>query len=143
MGKYNALDVADYIVDKCIGDRCPITNLQLQKILYFLQRYYLQKERDPLFFNEIQAWQFGPVVPDVYYKYCVFGAMPINRTNTKSEIDYADRLLIDPIVEENMSKAPWDLVQETHKPGGAWEIVYDNGRGNHQVISENLIKLRG
>lgn len=40
MGKrmYDALDIAKYIVDKCTVEKCPITNLQLQKILYFLQK---------------------------------------------------------------------------------------------------------
>ena len=73
---YSAMDIARYIVDKCTNDGCPISNLQLQKILYFIQRDYLKKDSQA-YSEEIQAWQFGPVVPDVYYRYCGFGAMPI------------------------------------------------------------------
>ena len=40
-GIYDALDIAKYIVDKCTTEKCPITNLQLQKIMYFLQKKYL------------------------------------------------------------------------------------------------------
>ena len=143
MGKYDALNVANYIITKCKRDGSPITNLQLQKILYFLQREYLQNGVEGLFFNSIQAWQFGPVVPDVYYKYCIFGAMPISRTYGNAQIDASDMEKIDPIIETNICRSPWELVEETHKPGGAWEIIYDNGKGNHNVNPESLIRARG
>ena len=38
-GLYSAMDIAKYIIDKCIDDEMPISNLQLQKILYYLQVY--------------------------------------------------------------------------------------------------------
>ena len=71
---YKAIDVAKYIVNKCIDDGYPISNLQLQKILYFIQRYYLQKD-DQLFDDDFEAWQFGPVIPAVYYKFCGQGVI--------------------------------------------------------------------
>ena len=40
---YKALDLANYIVDKCIKDDAPITNLQLQRILYFIQKDFPQE----------------------------------------------------------------------------------------------------
>lgn len=40
---YDALDVAKYIVNKCTSENRPITNLQLQKILYFLQKQHLEQ----------------------------------------------------------------------------------------------------
>ena len=62
---YSALNVAKYIIDKCTRENYPISNLQLQKILYYIQREFLQ--RGPKAFpEEIEAWQFGPVVPEVY-----------------------------------------------------------------------------
>lgn len=39
---YSALNMAKYIIDKCTKDRYPISNLQLQKILYYVQREFLQ-----------------------------------------------------------------------------------------------------
>ena len=39
---YNALDIAKYIITKCNKDGFPISNLQLQKILYNLQKFFLQ-----------------------------------------------------------------------------------------------------
>ena len=73
---YLALEIAKYIIDKCTKDNCPISNLQLQKILYYIQREFLQ-QGEIAFPEEIEAWQFGPVVPEVYRQYCGFGALPI------------------------------------------------------------------
>ena len=64
---YPVLELAKYIVAKCIKDECPISNLQLQKILYYIQRDFLHKLDRPAFSENIEAWPFGSVVPDVYY----------------------------------------------------------------------------
>ena len=44
-GEYTARDVANYIVKVCAEKNLSITNLQLQKILYYIQVYFLQKEK--------------------------------------------------------------------------------------------------
>lgn len=144
MRLYSATDIADYMIKKCNDEKCPITNLQVQKILYFLQKEYLQNENKPLFSDNIQAWQFGPVVPEVYYKYCALGAMPITRRyNNEVAIDFDDLEKINPIIIEKRAKYPWDLVKETHKSGGAWETVYNQGKGNQNVIPIELIRTKG
>ncbi len=138
---YKAVDLSKYIVSKCVTDGYPISNLHLQKILYYIQKDFLKRDRIA-FADEIEAWQFGPVVPNVYYKFCGFGAMPI--TSSYSEIEPAiaadDLHAINSIVDEKRLKDPWDLVAETHKPNGAWAQVYRDGVGNHAVISRDLIK---
>lgn len=58
---YSALDLSTYIVSKCIKDHSPISNLQLQKILYYIQKEFLKND-DIAFSDDIEAWQFGPVV---------------------------------------------------------------------------------
>lgn len=69
----SALTVAKYIVNRCVKSGTPISNLQLQKILYFVQMAFLKKLDNPCFSDDIEAWQFGPVVPVVYYHFCGFG----------------------------------------------------------------------
>jgi uncharacterized phage-associated protein len=141
---YQALALSTYIVSKCIKDNSPISNLQLQKILYYIQRDFL-KNGAIAFSDDIEAWQFGPVVPNVYYRYCGFGSMPITNIAETSDccIDSQDIQRIDTIVEEKRLLYPWDMVKETHRIGGAWAQVYQNGMGNHQVIPVELIKTAG
>ena len=57
---YKAMDVAKYIITKCARNEHPISNLQLQKILYILQKEYLQRDQKCLFFDDFEAWAFGP-----------------------------------------------------------------------------------
>lgn len=141
---YTAIDLSKYIVTKCAADGCPLSNLQLQKILYYVQREYL-KRGELAFSDSIEAWQFGPVVPNVYYKFCGFGAMPITRrfADFEAGIKVRDLNLIDQIVEKKRCLDPWEMVAETHRPGGAWDKTYRNGLGTRQVIQPELIKAEG
>ncbi len=138
---YKAIDIANYIINKCTIDLKPVSNLQLQKILYYVQRESLWRGK-PAFNDIIEAWQFGPVVPEVYYTYCGFGAMKIN-LRFKEDIEDNLRIIIDKIVEEKRTLDPWVLVEETHAKGKAWDEVYNGGAGNHCEIKQDLIKLKG
>ena len=46
-----------------------ITNLRLQKFLYFIQVFCLIKYDTPAFNEKIEAWPYGPVVPEAYFAY--------------------------------------------------------------------------
>lgn len=138
---YEALMVARYVINKCIEVGNPISNLQLQKILYYIQKAYLM-QGEPAFYEKIEAWQFGPVVPVVYYKYCGFGSLPITFRYGDTEL-HGDTRQIDQIISEKSYLPPWDLVAETHKEGGAWDLVYRNGAGNHKEIPRDLIRQCG
>ena len=145
--EYKALDLAKYIVQKCIDDDCPISHLQLQKILYFIQEAFLRNGH-PAFPDPIEAWQFGPVVPDVYNHYCVKGAMPIlgipeefqTDDDKIPEIDEDVRQIVDRVAEEKRKLSPWDMVQATHEDGGPWDETYENGKGNRCEIPIERIK---
>jgi uncharacterized phage-associated protein len=47
-------------------ERDPLTNLRLQKLLYYAQAWSLVIRESELFSDEIVAWRHGPVVPVVY-----------------------------------------------------------------------------
>ena len=140
---YAAIDLAKHIVSKCIADSHPISNLQLQKILFYIQKEYLVTRDERAFSDAIEAWQFGPVVPNVYYYFCGFGSMPITIPFDQVQIEDQDAEIIDPIVEEKRVLYPWDLVSETHKKGGAWDQTYKDGNGNREEIKIELIKTAG
>lgn len=139
---YDAINLAKYIVSKCVKDGSPISNLQLQKILYYIQKDFLSRNKKA-FPDVIEAWQFGPVVPNVYYHFCGFGAMPITISYENTFIDSRDAVYIDPIVDKKRRLNPWDMVEETHKPNGAWAKIYNDGYGNHEEIPTELIKAVG
>ena len=51
------------------GNEDLMSNMKLQKMLYYQQGFHLAYFGTPLFEDEIEAWMYGPVVPSVYYKY--------------------------------------------------------------------------
>lgn len=139
-----ALNIAKYTINKCAEAGNPISNLHLQKILYFIQREFLKNDF-VAFPDRIEAWQFGPVVPSVYSHYCGFGAMRINR-NYNISLDSFDQLkfdIINNVIDEKSIVYPWDLVQETHEKGKAWDIIFRDGDGNKDVIPTELIRELG
>ena len=140
---YRAIEIAKYTVAKCVRDGKPISNLQLQKILYYIQRAYVRTTGDGLFPDKIEAWQFGPVVPDVYYTYAVFGGSSIPLFGESSSLDDNTTTIIDPVIEEKRELDPWSLVEDTHKPDGAWDQIYQNGTGNRKEIPLALIRTAG
>lgn len=87
-----ARDIAKYfiaLVDEEAGDS--ISNLKLQKLLYYAQGFHLAIHDEPAFLEAIKAWMHGPVVPEVYHEYKEYGAgaLPTQAINVE---DYAPRL---------------------------------------------------
>ena len=79
MASLRASDVAHYFLlaqeASDVGD--PITNLKLQKLCYYAQGLFLTKLKRPLFFDDIEHWQHGPVIPSLWRQYKGLGAGPI------------------------------------------------------------------
>ena len=71
---YNVMDIANELLKRAAdnGGGDLLTNLKLQKMLYYEQGFHLAYFNEPLFNDPIEAWQYGPVVPVVYdyYKAC-------------------------------------------------------------------------
>lgn len=74
--------VAEAIVNLSHDRNDPISNLKLQKLLYYCQAWYLAIFKKPLFDEEVEAWVHGPVVPRVFNRYRVCRWSPIPRGDT-------------------------------------------------------------
>lgn len=120
MRPYNALEVAEYIIERYHQRHKPISNLKLQKILYFVQAQYIVKFGTPCFENIMQAWDHGPVVPDVYHEYRGYGNTNIPSFGGKrfyfeqdeqqtldATIDHASEYAASQLVEIARNQSPW------------------------------------
>ena len=137
---YNAIEIAKYMVNKCTHENCPISNLQLQTMLYFLQGESYKSREQPLFTNRIEAWPYGPVVPDVYYLYSASDAVPIYMfyENADANIDLQDQQWINPLIERYSNMDVWDLIDLSHTDGAPWyNTIKLKGGG---IIEERIIK---
>ena len=146
-----ATDLANYIINKSIDAKKPVSNLQLQKMIYFVNLYYFKLTNTFLLEGEqFEAWQHGPVIPDIYRKYATYGGLSIS---IKSD-DISDDLLYDSefkkIASDSLnsindfilylaSMDPWTLVDYSHRVGGAWHKVYSKDKAKVK-IDNKLIK---
>lgn len=133
---YNAMDVAKYIIRHCNSLERPISNLKLQKVMYFAWIDYYAQKKSYLFNEEFCAWKFGPVIPEVYYEYSIFAGNPITRD---ADTNMEENTLLDSIIDRYMGESVSSLVNRSHRPNGAWSEVFKEGEGIRQVIPFSLI----
>lgn len=133
--RYSAMDIAKYVVDRRYKCGKPISNLQLQKILYFLQLIFARETRTLLFPEEFEAWPYGPVIRAVYIEFSGCGGYPIRR-EFSVDIDKRLCLFLDAGVDLLAEKSPWDLVRISHADKSPWDIVY-NEHGAHKGLIPN------
>ena len=111
-------DVADYFLSKTdeeAGD--VISNLQLQKLVYYAQGFTLAVTGKPLFNEEIEAWQHGPVVPDLYHKYKDHGAYGIPAPTNVDFSKFSSEIkeILDEVYDVYGQFSAWKLRNMTHE----------------------------
>lgn len=141
---YYVLDIAKYIVTKCVEDQKYITNLQLNEIMYIIQRDYLQKKGITLFDDLFEAWRCGPILAEVYYFFCGAGAAPLTDTYKGENIIIVpeDKKRINKIIANTRELDPWDMMVLVNNKDSAWKRTYDTF-GNRSLISNEIIKIYG
>lgn len=115
----------------------PVTNLMLQKLMYFLEALYMViSDEDKLFDEEFYAWDFGPVNDELYNTY---------KNNGNSEI-IIDNVSIDSENEKyiellhNLFKefSSYDLIALSYAEKSPWLEVYNKYNENipHNIVIE-------
>ncbi len=139
---YTADNVAKYFIHlaskELVGDnqeREGITNLKLQKILYFAQAYYIAKLGRALFSDDIEAWEYGPVVSRVYKKYRSNGSNPII-DDGKSSLSEEDKKVVQIIWNTFGGYSASKLVNITHAHT-PWK---EANKTSSQIISNKALK---
>ena len=143
-GKYDALDVANYIVNYSIDEGTPVSNLKLQKLLYYVQAASVieKKYGYPMFQDEICAWTYGPVVENVYHEFKSYANMVIDDHVNEKITDYGfgyddnydpvgiidenDGILIQRVVNSYRRTSPLEMVRKTHNEM-PWKNAYSKG----------------
>ena len=139
----SAIDLAKYIVYKANQSGRSITHLKLQKILYYLQGEFLKEFGRPLFFENIEAWQYGPVVPEVYYHYVPYGALNLYSENDEGSVISAlsseEQGCINRVLDDKLKYSASALVSAAHKER-PWLEQFESVRdGLKPTISTNTI----
>lgn len=111
-----------------------IDEMKLHKLLYLAQRECLVQYDKPLFGNVFEAWKYGPVAPEIRYRY-----RENLLTETISEAELAPfRKAIDDVFEHYASKNSWSLSSITHGEY-AWQNAYAKFQG-HLISTDDIRK---
>ena len=117
MATYSAHTVAEYFLSRTSEEDNDISNLKLQKLCYYAQGLLTCMREEPLFAEDMQAWDHGPVVPDLYHRFKVHGSMPIPvvKDFNDEQLDPHDREALDDILEYYGQYSAWRLRNMTHE----------------------------
>lgn len=133
---YNVIDLSNYIIAAFEKRKAPITNLKLQKVLYYIQGYFYSEFGRAAFCDELCAWTYGPVVPLAYYEYHLFGSAPLSvNKEVKLFANREERRIIDKIIDKCKGIPSSRLVSMTHDET-PWKSVSVGETIPNQVIEK-------
>ena len=114
-----AIEIAKYLVslsDEDAGDT--VSNLKVQKLLYYAQGFALVILGKPLFDEDIEAWNHGPVVASVYHELKSFGSGGVKFDETDTEQDCPigpeEQQLLNDVYDAYGQFSAWKLRDMTH-----------------------------
>lgn len=147
---YEVGAVANFMIGRSLRERRHMTHLKLQKLVYISYGIYCAVNSNRLFGERIEAWSYGPVVPELYHEFKRFGPSPIRKWS--SNFDYKTGKFHIPVVSDNDNAAlealafTWNyyawlpshtLVELTHAEGTPWQITLERGE---RIIEDTLIR---
>jgi uncharacterized phage-associated protein len=95
-----AMEVAKFLLylKKIDPRKLELSNLKLQKLLYYCQGYYFALQNDnPLFEDNIEAWKYGPVIGNVYRHFKKFGDLDIDIQVSRDDFSDLDNVQLSTI----------------------------------------------
>ena len=137
---YDPRAIANLMLDEADRRGLKITNLALQKLIYFAHGIHLTKTKRPLVSGYFEAWQYGPVHPSVYRAFKPSGAEPITTravgkdplTGKTRDLPKPSEMGVVDLVSDVMRSyghlAPGRLVDLSHAKDSPWSVVVDKAR---------------
>jgi uncharacterized phage-associated protein len=143
-GVYSPLVVSNNFIKMGRDGGASLSQMKLQKMLYFLYQDYIRMNGSPIFSERFEAWKYGPALRCVYEEFKEFGADLISRYYTDGD---GKCCMVDGDVLLNESlRRVWgmyknydgvQLSQVTQVEGSAWYVAY---MGNKGILDDRDIK---
>lgn len=135
----SSTEIAELILSVSTSKGIGVSNLKLQKLMYYCQGYFLAIHNDALFDDEIEAWDHGPVVRDVYFNYNSFGRADIVLQNPVATEAFSETInsVVSYVIDTLGKYHAWALRNKTHKEQ-PWLNHFDVEKGtvDNAIISK-------
>jgi uncharacterized phage-associated protein len=150
---YSVKELANWILDYAAENGAHITNMSLNKLIYFSYEHALMSAGRKLTGAKIEAWDHGPVFREVYAAFKKFGADPLSdramRYNTETNsvetvipaIAPDDEALIVEAIDSLIRLPAFILREMSHDARGAWSKVWNHGSSSNpgMEITDEII----
>jgi len=148
----SAIAVANFFIQKSFETGIEVTPMKLLKLVYIAHGWSLGLWGTPLINEPVEAWTYGPVIPDLYKHVKEFGRGRITKLITISEFkgltyhtftptipesDTKTRKLLNEIWEVYGDKGGLYLSAITHQDGTPWSRTKRNDIIPHELIKEH------
>jgi uncharacterized phage-associated protein len=142
MALTTASEIADYFIYVANETGSYLSNLKLQKLLYYAQAWHLALYGLPLFREDFEAWIHGPVIPSLYKKYHQFGWRPILQEVQKPQLSDELQAFLDEVTEEYFLLDTLELEMMTHREAPWIEARGDlpQDEPSYAIISQQTMK---
>ncbi|MEH2081354.1 MAG: type II toxin-antitoxin system antitoxin SocA domain-containing protein [Nostoc sp.] len=135
MAHTTAAAIADYFIWLANETGSYLSNLKLQKLVYYAQAWHLGIYGQSLFDEDFEAWIHGPVIPGLYQEYKSFGWKPILKNAEPQHFSQEIRDFLEELTEAYFGCDAFELEQMTHH-----EDPWIKARGNLSLdTSSNAI----
>ncbi|TPE62894.1 DUF4065 domain-containing protein [Sandaracinobacter neustonicus] len=152
-GAYSVRVLANWILDYAESEGHTVSNMALNKLVYFAYECALVKYNRKLTNAKIEAWDHGPVFREIYHDFKKFGSTPINDRAkiydpvsdtvkiANAEIDPHDEGIIAEAIRGLLQLPASTLREISHAQGGPWDLTWNHaGDVNPGMqISDDLI----
>ena len=111
---HKAVDIAKYIIEYATRIGSPVSNLKLQKLLYYVQAAFLTEFNRQCFNEQILAWAYGPVIREVYDEFKIYGRedIPIQDKTQNLNFDYSKIQIVYQSDEAKLNKQEKNLIDK-------------------------------
>ena len=135
---YKPKTVAEWFLHRAAADDKTLTQMKLQKLVYMAHGWKLGLFGQPLINEFVEAWQWGPVIRDLYADYVQYGASPIDVASAPPRLDEQSGKLLEKVWDTYGRYTAAQLSDLTHRKGTPWSLTYQPK--NKLVIPNALIK---
>jgi len=133
--------VANRFLERAVENGDAITPMQLLKLVYIAHGWMLGLYGRPLIRDDVQAWQYGPVIPKLYNAIRQFRSQPVHGPihAPTEELDQQEASIVDQVYEIYGHLSGPQLSRMTHADNTPWQLTYKPGEFG-LVISNDVIE---
>ena len=136
---YDARQIAGWFIERAASDGQTLSIMSLLKLAYIANGWHLEIYNCPLFHNRIEAWRYGPVIPDLYHAFRPQGIRPAKPLDDHPPVQGETDEFLEQVYGIYGGMSPFRLSALTHVKDGPWDFVTSNG-GTYSQIPDHLIK---